>query len=538
MLSLVVRVLPFGRLVGLIVALGCALPVLADNKTEADNAGEDQLEDLTDLPAFNVKADRLEEFGFRVGVMFAIPGPSYAWVKEVFPNTAASKAGLRPGDIILKVDGKKRSLVSLYRLLKAQDKKWAELAAGKKSVSWIFDVRDPVTKETRTVTMIVPSPAPHWGSAKWSPPEGRVAAVINEPGPLAGVAGEILDNGIWTKWDSVAFLGVPKQQKNVPVLGYEWRIVEPAGTHRMWVTQQHGKTEIILECRLPETGTVVFLTTPAGTLENTRYSPPKKNKKLKRSPEELTAAFQTEVDFWLTKVGRVSGRWPFEALSVAGGTGDIAIVRRDIQGPVVVATALPAAFLALPVADETQRALFADALGKVGADQESWAYTETSNGFGDDRVTTARIDPSKPEAERSTLLLVDGKKPKAEIVQQWRDDARGMPEPLGELPSISSLVDLNDVRVFADEATSIVFELPVKSTSAEFPADKVQALFRVNKTQCAFESFSVALRESIRVAGVAKVTEAGLEVRFQSFDPALAPSRSCSRRAARRVCCL
>jgi len=78
-------------------------------------------------------------------------------------------------------------------------------------------------------------------------------------------------------------------------------------------------------------------------------------------------------------------------------------------------------------------------------------------------------------------------------------------------------------RLIADETAAVVFELPVQAPGGAFPADKFQALFRVNKTQRAFEDFSVKLRESLRVAGVAKVTEAGLEVRFQTLDPALAP---------------
>ena len=94
---------------------------------------------------------------------------------------------------------------------------------------------------------------------------------------------------------------------------------------------------------------------------------------------------------------------------------------------------------------------------------------------------------------------------------------------LGELPALAEVVDLNEVRVFADEPTAVVFELPVKAANAEFPAEKFQARFRVNKTQRGFEDFSVRLREPLRVAGIAKVTDAGLEARFQTLDPACAP---------------
>ena len=38
-----------------------------------------------------------------------------------------------------------------------------------------------------------------------------------------------------------------------------------------------------------------------------------------------------------------------------------------------------------------------------------------------------------------------------------------------------------------------------------------------------FEDFSVKLRTPMHLAGIAKVTDAGLEARFQTFDPALAP---------------
>jgi hypothetical protein len=94
---------------------------------------------------------------------------------------------------------------------------------------------------------------------------------------------------------------------------------------------------------------------------------------------------------------------------------------------------------------------------------------------------------------------------------------------LGELPPLSSVIDVSDVRIYTDETAAVVFELPVKASNADFPADKFQARFRVNKTTRGFEDFSVKLRDPMRVAGLVKVTDAGLEASFQSFDPALAP---------------
>lgn len=81
------------------------------------------------------------------------------------------------------------------------------------------------------------------------------------------------------------------------------------------------------------------------------------------------------------------------------------------------------------------------------------------------------------------------------------------------------MVDRKDLRVAQDDATSVVFELTFRGDNAEFPAEKFQALFRVNKDHRAFEDITVKLRDSFRAASVVKVTEAGLLVRFQTLDP-------------------
>jgi PDZ domain len=502
----------------------------------AQEAADREIEDVTTLPPFSVKGTRLEDFGFRYNVTIQIPGPDFVMVSEVFPNTAAAKAGLRPGDQISKIDGKSVSAWSLaFKPNKIQARKWAELAAGKKSVTLSLEVRasqwgvrlpSPTAKDSRTVTLVIPSPPPHWGSDKWNAPEGRMPAVVQEAGPLATLAREVLDNGIWSMRGSSLVDGV-----RVPLLGYEWRIVQPSGTHRIWVTQQRGKTEITLEHRSPETGGSEFLTSPSGAMDKgNNWAPKIKGKRKEFSAEEVRAEFEAEIDFWLTKVGRVTGRWPFEALS--GKTEVITSAmtspwQRESSGSATGAVAkmntpLAESFLKLPVATAAQKALFSDALGKLGRDEGIWAFTETSRSL-DDHVTTVRFDPSKPPAESSTLLKVDGKVPKAAYLQQWRSEGHDPLPGLGELPPLSSVVDVDDVRIYTDETAAVVFELPVKASNAEFPADKFQARFRVNKTHRGFEDFSVKLREPMRVAGVVKVVDAGLEARFQAFDPALAP---------------
>lgn len=504
-------------LLGLAVWLGVGVPA-ARAQTER------MLDDVTSLPAVLVRGDRMEDLGLRLSVQVGIPTSNNRLsIAEVFPHTAAAKAGLRPGECIEKIDGKAVGIATLLSLgfkpQKLQQRLWDELARGKPQVSVTLEVRAPAAKTTRTVTLTLPSKPPRWGGEKWSAPEGRAPAVVREAGPLAALAREVLDNGIWS--------GSYDQP------GFEWRIVQPAGGHRIWVRQQGGATEIRLEHFSPDTGHGEFTTSPTGAMETARWSPPPKQKGAVLSPEELRARFEAELDFWLHKVGRVTGRWPFEALSgetavlssVSSPRNFLAPAARPAGGGAAgqATAARAAAFLQLPVASAEQRALFADALGKIGLDAEGWAYTETVRSPEGGAVTTVRYDPSKPPGERSTLLQVDGKPPKPAALQAWRAEHRDPLPGLGELPPLASLVDLGDVRVVAEETAAVVFELPVRSEHAEFPADKFQARFRVNRAARAYEDFSVSLREPQRVTGVARVVEAGIEVRFQTRDPALAP---------------
>ncbi len=121
------------------------------------------------------------------------------------------------------------------------------------------------------------------------------------------------------------------------------------------------------------------------------------------------------------------------------------------------------------------------------------------------------------------LLGIDGRPPTPAELQRWRDDGGDTPKALGDLPPLATLVDLKDLRVAREETATVAFELPLRGGNAAFPAEKFQAIFRVNRAQRAFEAIEVRLRDSLRIAGVVSVTEAGLEVQFQTLDPALAP---------------
>jgi hypothetical protein len=489
---------------------------------------EDEGEDVTKMAAFNVQADRVEEFGFRVGVELRNPfGSATPIVRAIYPNTAAAKAGLRPGDRVVKTDGASAAvtLFSLSKWSKLSRRKWAEIAAGKKSVTWTLDVESWDQKEKRTVKMEVPTAPPRWGASKWQPPAGRTSAVV-EPGPLADLAREMLGNGIWVVARGVALLGF--ERKPEPWLGYEWLLTTTnVERHRLFVTQQRGRTEMVFDRSGGGQPGVQFLTSPNGALEKWhRYRQRGEAKFEEMALEEAREAFQREIDFWTKEVGRVTGRWPFEWLKTEAPGANIAAGAASAPRPAADTIAMGQradTFLKLTPATEAQKALFAEALGKLGADAERWAYTETARGLEDSRVTVVRVDPGKSDAERCTLLKLDGKAPKPADVKRWREEGRDVSPSLGDLPPIAGLVDVNDVRVFAEETASIVFELPLRGGNAQFPAEKFQALFRVNKTHRGFEDFVVKMRESFRVAKVVSVTEAGITARFQTLDPRYAP---------------
>ncbi|MEO6567781.1 MAG: PDZ domain-containing protein, partial [Opitutaceae bacterium] len=170
------------------VALAAESASATEPAATADNDPANN-DDIISLAGYNAKADRIEDFGIRVESSFYSKPPKTTAgffllakfvpiITAVVPNTAAAKAGLRPGDRILKSEGQVTvggafSTGRLGKWYKIQKKKWAEVAAGKKNVTWTLEIETPATKKVRTVKLVVPTPPPHWGASIWRAPEGR-----------------------------------------------------------------------------------------------------------------------------------------------------------------------------------------------------------------------------------------------------------------------------------------------------------------------------------------------------------------------------
>jgi hypothetical protein len=533
----------------------------SDTSAAPEADADDVMGDVTLLPALNASAGRIEDFGFRVSPGYEPARSSFfnrvytPVVDVVLPNTAASRAGLEPGDRIVSSDGASTASgsFSLKKWRRIQESKWAAVARGDSDVTWTLVVESATTQKRRTLHLRVPTPPPRWGDAVWRTPN-RPPVSVPEPGPLADRARLILDNGIHVllRRSYLNGLQLPVDSTQPYFLCHQWTLWSGSAGHRFYVSQQRGRTDIILEAISAEASAElsanaatatpgrpisspttifaresrVYLTSPSGALERAWALP--RGRAQQEIPLDLARAeFQREMDFWLNKTTTASPRWPLTVNAEYALEATAPTAPTENAGPTpspeTHAQLLSAAFQKLPPATDTQRALFEEAFAKIGAESDRWAYTETTRRPGEKTSVSTRIDPSKPEQERCTLLAIGGKAPTPAELRRWREDGGDDTDPLGELRNLRNSTDRTDLRIFADEVAAIVFELPVPSKSADFPSDKLQALFRVNKTTRALEDIVVKLREPLRFSGVVKVTEAGLEARFKTLDPAYPP---------------
>lgn len=146
-----------------IIAFGLLLPLhlhASDTSDSTEAEADDVMGDVTLLPALNASAGRIEDFGFRVSPGYEPARSSFfnrvytPVVDVVLPNTAASRAGLEPGDRIVSSDGAPTASgsFSLKKWRRIQESKWAAVARGDSDVTWTLLVESATTQNAAHFT--------------------------------------------------------------------------------------------------------------------------------------------------------------------------------------------------------------------------------------------------------------------------------------------------------------------------------------------------------------------------------------------------
>ncbi len=199
---------------------------------------------------------------------------------------------------------------------------------------------------------------------------------------------------------------------------------------------------------------------------------------------------------------------------------------------------------AAPAAVPEVPPLLLDALGKIAANFDRWAYTETRT-FTDEHGVpkpdaVIRFDPSKPYAEQFLPLKIDGKPPTEKQLADFRkrgekrgerlakEEAEGK-VPGSELPRFrlagsTASIDLAGATIESENADSVTYEVPLRNDGhGTLPVEKFQLFARVNRTTHTFENVSLKVRSAFRVKLVLKVKTGEASVDFASVDPAHDP---------------
>jgi hypothetical protein len=185
------------------------------------------------------------------------------------------------------------------------------------------------------------------------------------------------------------------------------------------------------------------------------------------------------------------------------------------------------------------------ALLNSSREDNRWAYTETtvvrpkSAKEKEDVLTIVRFDPSKPYAEQYTPLLVEGKKPSASDLKEYRRKGEKRAEDLekggtGRGPGrpgqasgqeLRQLLDGEHIAVAAETPDSISYRVPLRKGAKVrgVQIDKIEFDIRIAKEAGTIERMAMHLKESMRVMLVANVKSADFAVDFTRVDPKYAP---------------
>ena len=188
--------------------------------------------------------------------------------------------------------------------------------------------------------------------------------------------------------------------------------------------------------------------------------------------------------------------------------------------------------------------LLMDALGKVAANFDRWAYTETRMMTDEHGVpqpeTVVRFDPSQPYAEQYRPLQINGKPPTERQLKEFRKrgEKRGekfaKEEAEGKVPGSepprfgfnggTASIDLAHAFVASEDGGSVTYEVPLRNDGhGTLPVEKFQLFARVNRATHAFENVALRVRSAFRVKLIVKVKTGEASVDFAAVSPAHDP---------------
>jgi hypothetical protein len=184
---------------------------------------------------------------------------------------------------------------------------------------------------------------------------------------------------------------------------------------------------------------------------------------------------------------------------------------------------------AIPLRAETP-ALLSQAIQKLIADEDHWAYTQTTqkldgSGRPEGGPTVERYDPSKPIGQEWQLIKYAGHAPSELETRVWHYQKGKSTKHHGE-KTLGDVLDLDHAGISVETPAAATFLVPIlKGASDRFPADKLEVFMSVDRRLGALTSFSVRPKEPFRFAGVVKVVSGDLEGRLgvvkENTTPAL-----------------
>lgn len=168
----------------------------------------------------------------------------------------------------------------------------------------------------------------------------------------------------------------------------------------------------------------------------------------------------------------------------------------------------------------------AAAIRNYGTDANRWAYTQEGINYDDKGkvkdVKILRFDPSKHYDEQWTLLSDDGKVPTERQQKKFRRQ-RADREKKGR-QALGELLDLKKATVVEETDTSLTYEVPLSAeNNTRLPPGKFQVFVRIDKASEALSLVDVKLRDSFRVALVAKIKSGGARIEFLKVAPEYSP---------------